>query len=60
MFVCDTEFAPCLNGGTCSRGEGDNFVCSCPEGYQGTLCDCVDGKSRETNRYTYVNKTNVN
>lgn len=48
--MCDTATQPCLNGGTCSQSEGDNFVCNCPEGYEGTLCDCVDGKLRERER----------
>ena len=36
---------PCLNEGTCSRGEGNNdFKCTCPTGYGGTLCECNDGE----------------
>ena len=29
---------PCLNGGTCSDLV-NSFVCNCPPGYSGVLCD---------------------
>ena len=48
-FVCINN-NPCLNGATCSRGEGNDFICDCAEGFSGTLCDGNDGKKRERER----------
>jgi dystroglycan 1 len=31
--------APCQNRGTCQQLVGDQFVCHCPLGYAGTLCE---------------------
>jgi Notch-like protein len=36
--ACDYGTGPCLNGGTCHRGQGSNFTCDCMTGYGGTLC----------------------
>ncbi|NP_001266228.1 neurogenic locus notch homolog precursor [Amphimedon queenslandica] len=43
-FACNPNNNPCLNGATCSRGEGNDFICHCAEGYSGTLCDGNDGR----------------
>lgn len=35
----DCESAPCLNGATCTDTGPLKFVCSCPAGFQGELCE---------------------
>ena len=36
--IDECESNPCQNGGTCLDGE-DGFMCECPEGFEGQLCD---------------------
>jgi hypothetical protein len=33
----------CLHGGECQDGV-DDFLCSCPPGYSGTYCECIQVK----------------
>ncbi|XP_045176613.2 uncharacterized protein LOC123537110 [Mercenaria mercenaria] len=41
-FPCSSH--PCHNGGLCFEVEGSTFVCECPEGFQGKLCETSAGK----------------
>ena len=34
--VCDSN--PCLNNGTCSYSNHSDYTCTCPDGYQGLIC----------------------
>ena len=36
--IDDCMGQPCMNGGTCNDGV-DSYNCTCPAGYNGTVCD---------------------
>lgn len=62
--ICQSN--PCLNGGICSRTGIDCFMCVCPFGFTGTLCDqrinpcysspCFNGATCLAKDETYKNK----
>ena len=50
-YTCDTKInlcysSPCQNGATCLSKE-NGYVCQCPEGYAGKLCQIDHGTGRE-------------
>ena len=37
LAACASE--PCQFGGTCTNGEGDDYTCTCTDGYTGQNCE---------------------
>lgn len=46
--VCDE--VTCANGGLCFANRADNFICLCPLGFRGQLCE----ESESCRTYTYL------
>ena len=42
VLPCDSD--PCQNGATCGNA-GENYVCRCPEGFEGENCELNSCKS---------------
>ncbi|XP_031717383.1 protein jagged-2-like [Anarrhichthys ocellatus] len=47
-MMCDKDLnycgrhQPCVNGGTCTNTEPDEYHCACPQGYSGKTCQIAD------------------
>ena len=50
---CDVNL--CQNGATCQK-IGDNYLCLCPLGFNGSLCSEGRGHSCVTSQYFYDNR----
>ena len=44
---CDPN--PCQNGGTCSTESGGKVTCSCPDGFEGELCEIASAATCDPN-----------
>ena len=42
-FIACVPDSPCLNGGTCKEDGKGGYVCECPNGYSGRLCEIAGG-----------------
>lgn len=40
MYSCHTK--PCLNNGKCVKSNQDEYVCHCPKGFVGDLCELIE------------------
>jgi len=43
-FPAPCKYSPCEHGGTCTPDVfGNTYICTCPEGFFGHVCQCMYG-----------------